>query len=319
MISLRRVLLAASAVAFLLAGTGLAAAQTAIVLNSAEDTISVISTGEYRETSRQPIGREPHHLMLTPDRTSLLVANAQGNELVFVDPVSGAIQRRLPGISDPYQIGFSPDRKWFVATSLRLDRIDIYDGTTFKLAGRLPAPSMPSHISFSADSSRVYITLQGSDKLTAIDLATQKTVWTAVVGPTPAGVLTLPSGQLLTGIMGADYVALTDPASGRVLQKIKTAKGAHTLFWSPDGKTIFVSNRIANTISLLDPATLTIRGTYKAPGGPDDIVFSQDGKEIWVTGRFHAQIDVLDIATGELKHVIPVGRSPHGIYLFNPA
>src|SRR3954470_9350379 len=80
----------------------------AVILNSDDDSLSVVDTGSYRETSRSYIGRSPHHLMLTPDGKTLIVAIAGGNELVFVDRASGNIRERLPA-SDPYQIGFSPD------------------------------------------------------------------------------------------------------------------------------------------------------------------------------------------------------------------
>src|SRR5215468_1882714 len=43
-------------------------ANTVIVLNSDDDSMSVISGSDRKELSRVPIGRAPHHLMLTPDR-----------------------------------------------------------------------------------------------------------------------------------------------------------------------------------------------------------------------------------------------------------
>ncbi len=50
--------------------------------------------------------------MATPDNSSLIVANSVSNNLMFVDPESGQVQRWVENIEDPYQIGFSPDRKW---------------------------------------------------------------------------------------------------------------------------------------------------------------------------------------------------------------
>src|SRR5262249_35608811 len=149
--------------------------KNAVILNSDDDTISVIDTGTYKEMSRVYIGRAPHHLMLTPDHKSLILALAGGDELVFIDMATGIIKQRLAA-SDPYQIGFSPDGKWFVANSLRLDRIDIYDGKDYRLVHRLPAATMPSHIGFSPDSGTVYVSLQGSNNLTAIELASGKTL-----------------------------------------------------------------------------------------------------------------------------------------------
>ena len=55
--------------------------------------------------------------MMTPDQKTLLIANAAGNDVVLMNPVSGEITGRVPNIIDPYQIGYSPNHKWFVATN----------------------------------------------------------------------------------------------------------------------------------------------------------------------------------------------------------
>ncbi|MDI7047556.1 hypothetical protein QMN58_29095, partial [Escherichia coli] len=77
----------------------------------------------------------------------------------------------MPDIEDPYQLGFSYDRKWFVTNGLRLDRVDIYhyDGKSFALAKRVPLAAMPSHMVFSADSKIVFVTLQVSGEVAAIE------------------------------------------------------------------------------------------------------------------------------------------------------
>src|SRR5438067_3172647 len=128
--------------------------KTAVVLNSDDDSLSVIDTESYKEITRTYIGRQPHHLIASPDKQTLILAMAGGNELVFIDRPTGEIKQRLQ-VSDPYQVGFSPDAKWFVTTSLRLDRIDIYNAATYQLVYRLAAPKTPSHIGFSPDSRTV--------------------------------------------------------------------------------------------------------------------------------------------------------------------
>jgi YVTN family beta-propeller protein len=314
--TVRRVYLAAAAAVLLcLSPLSDAPAKTAIVLNSDDDSISVVDGDTYRETARFYIGRAPHHLTLTPDGAALLIAMAGGNELVSVDRSTGKVKSRL-AMSDPYQIGFSPDAKWFIATSLRLDRVDIYQAEGFRLTHRLPAPSMPSHIGFSPDSSTAYISLQGTNNLVALELETGKTRWTAPVGRQPAGVLVRTGGTVLVGIMGSDHIVEIDPRDGSTLRRIQTGRGAHNFAMSTDGKTLYVSNRVAGTISLLNAETLAVTGIVSAPGGPDDMVLSSDGRELWVTGRFRAAVDVIDLVSGALKKTIPVGRSPHGIFLY---
>jgi len=310
-----RTLRCLAAAAFFVLGAAAASAKTAIVLNSDDDSLSVIDGDTYKETSRVHIGRAPHHLMLTPDQRYLIIAMSEGNELVFIDRATGAITKRVE-VSDPYQIGFSPDGKWFVSNSLRLDRIDIYDAATFELKHRLPAPTMPSHIAFSPDSKTVFISLQGTDRVVAIDLDSGNFDWTVPVGRQPAGMWTDKAGNILVAVMGSDYIAELDPKTGAVLRHIVTGRGAHNFQASPDGKSLYVTNRVAGTVSVLDADTLAVAGLFQAPGGPDDMMFSPDGSQLWVTGRWRASVDVIEAASGALKATIPVGRSPHGIFLY---
>ncbi|MBU6499255.1 MAG: YncE family protein, partial [Rhodospirillales bacterium] len=90
-------------------------------------------------------------------------------------------------------------------------------------------------------------------------------------------------------------------------------RGAHQLFPSPDGKLIYVNNRVDSTAVALDARTLKEVRSYKLPGGPDDLVFAPDG-HIWFTMRFAHRVAVLNPATGDVR-TIEVGRSPHGIFL----
>lgn len=301
----------------------LAAANNVIVLNSGEATLSLIDQATRQVVATVPTGKEPHHLMPTPDNASLIVANSVSNNLMFVDPKSGKVQRWVEGIEDPYQIGFSPDRKWFVTTGLRLDRLDIYryDGRELTLAKRLPLAVMPSHMAFSNDSRTVFVTLQVSGELAAVDLPTQTVKWKMKVGPVPAGLWMTPKDQyLLVGMTGADYVAVVDWRNQKIVKKIHTGKGAHNFRSLDDGKHVAISNRVANTISILDEDTLTNVGdiTGLLPG-PDDMELSADRRYLWVTFRFAKHVGVIDLASRKLIQTIAVGRSPHGIYFFDRA
>ena len=290
-----------------------ARAGAVLVVNSAAASLSVIDLATQTETRRIPVLREPHHVMLTPDRKELLVGDTVGNEILFLDPVNFSLLRRLP-ISDPYQMGFSPDGKYLVVNALARNQVDVYDAHSYALVHRFPLATMPSHMDFTRDSSTVFVTLQGTSKLAAIDLRAMKVKWTAPTGRTPAGVM-VQNGKILVANMGDDDVVVMDPTDGRILERIRTGKGAHQLFRSPDGKVIYVNNRIDSTSVALDAGTLKPLRTYKLPGGPDDLEFAPDGK-IWYTMRFAHKVAVLDPVTGAYS-TIAVGRSPHGIFL-NP-
>ena len=302
-----------------------ARANNVIVLNSAEATLSLIDESTHQVVGTVPTGKEPHHLMATPDNRALIVANSVSNDLMFVDPKSGKPISRLEGIEDPYQLGFSPDRKWFVTTGLRLDRLDVYHYDAQKnqptLAKRLPLATMPSHMAFTNDSATVFVTLQVSGEVAAVDLATQTVKWKMKVGSTPAGLWLTPGDKyLLVGMTGADYVAVVDWRNQTIVKKIHTGNGAHNFRSLDDGRHVAISNRVASTISILDEETLTNVGdiTGLLPG-PDDMELSADKRYLWVTFRFAKHVGIIDLTTKKLVETIPVGRSPHGIYFLDRA
>ena len=285
----------------------------AFIINSGGASISVIDMTTRKEVRRIPTLREPHHLALSPDGRSLLIGDTAGNQMMFLDPATGEVQRRLP-IADPYQLGFSPDGKFLTVNGLARNQVDVYDAASMKLLKRFPVVATPSHLAYSPDSARVFVSLQDSDKLAAFDLRTLTEAWSVPVGKTPAGVLWL-NGRVLVADMGTDYVAVVDPASGRVQEHIQTGKGAHNLFLSPDRKILWVNNRVGGTTAALDSGTLKLIRSYAIPGGPDDMDFAPDGK-IWITRRWAEKVAILDPVTGNYQ-TIEVGRSPHGLFL-NP-
>jgi YVTN family beta-propeller protein len=285
----------------------------AFVVNSGGSSISVVDMATAKEVRRIPTLREPHHLVLSPDGSSLLVGDTAGNQMMFLDPNTGEVQKRIP-LADPYQLGFSPDGRFLVVNGLLRNQVDIYDAAGMKLLKRFPVVATPSHLAYSPDSSTVFVSLQDSDKLAAFDLHSMTEKWTVPVGRTPAGVLWL-NGKVLVADMGTDYIAVVDPATGKVLQHVQTGKGAHNLFLSPDRKILWVNNRAGGTTVSLDASTLQPIRSYAIPGGPDDMDFAPDGK-IWITRRWAEKVAILNPATGFFD-TVSVGRSPHGLFL-NP-
>src|SRR5690606_11337198 len=221
------------------------------VLNSRDADVSRIDRPTYAETARIPVGKEPHHLYPTPDGTSLIVAN----------PVTGALQRRVADIPDPYQIGFSPDSRWFATAALRLDRTDLYrhEGGELVPVHRIPLPKAPSHLWFSADSRHLFVTLQDSSEVAAIDVEAGRVLWKLPTGRQPAGIVVTPDDRLLLiGVMGEDFVQVIDWRERRTIGQVVTGRGAHNFRGLGDGRHLFVSNRVDNTVSLVDMQRLEV-------------------------------------------------------------
>ncbi len=294
------------------------------ILNSLDATISVIDPVSWKETKRIPTGKEPHHLYMTPDQKSLIVANALSDSLIFVDPRTAEIQHTVRGIVDPYQLRFSPDMKWFVTAANRLNHVDIYrwDGSALSLVKRVPTGKTPSHLWINSTSTTIYSTMQDSDELVAIDMVSQAIKWRSKTGAMPADVFGTPDDKfLLIGLTGSDGVEVYDVtgAAPKLVQTIKTAKGAHSFRAAGDKRHVFVSNRVANSISKIDYQTMTVVDTLPGPSGPDDMDVSSDGRTLFVASRWAGKLTVIDVASRKVLRQIKVGKSPHGVWTLDHA
>lgn len=307
--SWRRALLALP----LLLAPALARADLVYVLNSAEAAVSVLDAATREEVRRIPVLREPHHLVLTPDGSELVIADAGGNELIFVEPRTGEVKRR-ERISNPYHLEYSPDGRFLVVASLRRDQIDIYDAASMALLHRFRPGDKPSHIAFSPDSRRAFVTLQGDGSLVAIDLEARAELWKVPVGPEPAGVI-WHLGKLIVGVMGSDHFVTVDPETRQVQRAFTLGRGAHTIFPAPHGKALYATSRVDSRVAEIDPETLQVRRVWNIAGGPDCLTFDPDGR-IWMTLRWIGRVAVLDPTQADWT-TVRVGRSPHGIF-FKP-
>ncbi|MFM7330699.1 MAG: YncE family protein [Brachymonas sp.] len=300
------------------------------VLNSLDANVSVIDANTWLETARIPTGKEPHHLYLTPDEKSLIVANAGGDSLTFLDPLTAKVQRVVKNILDPYHLRFSPDMRWFVTAANRLNHIDIYQwlpqqAEPLKLIKRIASSKTPSHLWIDSKSTTAYVTMQDSDEWVAVDLATQSIRWRMPTGDMPADIYMTPDDKFAyIGLTASDGVQVFDVSAGsaqspKLVKTIPTGKGAHAFRTAGDKRHIFVSNRVANTISKIDLQTQAVVGQFNVPGGPDCMDLSADGKSLYVTSRWAKKLTVIDLATGKIARQINVGRSPHGVWTLDHA
>lgn len=288
-----------------------AAADLVYVLNSGDSSILVLDAATRTEIRRIPALREVHHLVMSPDGRDLLIADSGGNEVLFLDPMTGEVRRR-ERISNPYHLDFSPDGRHLVVCSLRRNQVDIYTASDLTLLARLRMPDKPSHMAFRPDGKVVYVTLQGSGTVGAVNMDTRDVLWEAPVGREPAGIV-WHRGKLIVGIMGSDHFVVMNPETKEIERQIPLGRGAHTIFVQPDGKALWATSRVQSRLAEIDPSTLDVRRVIEMPGGPDCIAFDADGI-LWATLRWAGRIARFDPRTGETE-TIRVGRSPHGIFV----
>jgi YVTN family beta-propeller protein len=296
------------------------------VPNTESDDVYVIDPATYKVVDHFYGGAEPQHVVPAYDMRTLYVTSSRvpGGSVLPINPRTGKPGKIIP-VQDVYNLYFTPDGRyaWVVAEAYR--RIDFYDPHSWK---RVRSSSFPrcggiNHIDFTADGKTALASCEFADRMVVIDVASGNAIRDLPLDVVPNGMpqdtRLLPDGsRFVTADMHANGLYVFDGAATHRIGFVPTGQGAHGIYFSRDGRRVFVSNRDEGTISVLDASTLKGLAKWKIPGGgsPDMGGLSADGQTLWLAGRYHGEVYAIDVATGKLRARIPVGAGPHGLVVW---
>lgn len=336
------------------------------VPNHADNTVSVIDPATLKVVDKFKVGINPQHVVPSWDLQTLWVANnAEGRtdgSLTPINPLTGKPGKSIP-VEDPYNMYFSPDGQMAIVVAEAFKRLDFRDAHSMKLVYSIATPHCEgiNHADFSIDGKFVFFTCEFGGALTKIDLVNRKVEGTiklskyfnrpdalaAIARPgkkpskipdpsqpgadicttpgMPQDVRASPDGKtFFVADMMADGVHVVDGETFKQIGFLETGVGAHGLYPSRDGKSLYVANRGTNkihgtpggkgSISVIDFATRAVVKHWPIPGGgsPDMGNVSADGKYLWLSGRYDDTVYRIDTQSGSVDK-IKVGREPHGL------
>ena len=336
------------------------------VPNRGANTVSVIDPATLKVVDTFKVGVHPQHVVPSWDLKTLWVANnAEGRtdgSLTPIDPTTGKPGKQI-AVEDPYNMYWSPDGQFAIVVAEAFKRLDFRDPRTMAMKFSIPTPDCAgiNHADFSIDGKTAFFTCEFNGSLTKIDLVNRKVLATIKLSPyfarpevleqlakpgkkprlipdvsqlggticttpgMPQDVRASPDGKTyFVADMMADGVHVVDGESFKQIGFIATGVGAHGLYPSRDGKSLYVANRGSNpirgkplgkgSVSVIDFATRTVVKTWPIEGGgsPDMGNVSADGKHLWLSGRYDHVVYRFDTTSGAVDQV-KVGREPHGL------
>jgi len=332
------------------------------VPNLRSNDVYVVDPNAMKVVDKFKVGIGPQHIVPSYDlRTLWVTNNAEGRTDGSLTPIDARTGK--PGkpvaVDDPYNMYYTPDGKSAIVVAEARKRLDFRDPLTMALQYSINTPGCPgiNHADFSTDGRTVYFTCEFSGTVAKVDLVSRSvagylkltmpsTRFKEVVAPRaeagkvwepgatevctvskgmPQDIRSSPDGKrLYIADMMADGVHVLDTESFKQVGFIATSIGAHGLYPSRDGKSLFVANRGSHKIrgpklgnggvTVIDFATERVVARWAVPGGgsPDMGNVSADGKYLWLAARYDDVIYRFDTATGLVAQV-KVGSEPHGL------
>ena len=194
----------ATALALLLAAP--AAAETLLIGNKGEDTLSLVALSSGEELARLPTGKMPHEIAVSPDGkqaavvayggTTIDVFDVAARRVTVWDTASGAKVDEKAVDPVAIRVLASPDGKLIATSNIGAGTISLFDART-------RAPVKVIQVSegdaarqvtllWSRDSQRIYAAETGADKVAEIDVVSGKVLRRIAAGKNGDGLAIAP-------------------------------------------------------------------------------------------------------------------------------
>jgi DNA-binding beta-propeller fold protein YncE len=146
------------------------------------------------------------------------------------------------------------------------NRMSVFDARTGALLNTISTGARPHHLMASRNGERIYVAEFGQNTIGVVDTSIDAVI--------------------------AHYVASANPAAL-----------THAVWISNDGRNLYATNSVANTISKLDARTGSLLWEFPIGNNPSEILVTQDDRIAYVSVRNENLIKVVDVS-GEAPVVI---------------
>ena len=295
-----------------------AAAETLLVGNKGEDTLSIIALDTGTELARLPTGRMPHEIAVSPDGSQAAVV-AYGGTTIDVFDVAKRAKLRTIDISPnqrPHGLLWLSDGR-LVATAEGSESVAVVapDGKLSSIATGQKGTHM---VVVAPDGRTAYTANIGSGTVSVLDLAEGRKLRDLTIGGKPEGLALAKRGrELWVGDLDAPRVSIWDTRTGEKVAELPVDPVAIRVLASPDGKMIATSNIAAGTVSLFDAETraplMTIKVSGEQAKGQVTLLFSADSRRLYAAETGHDKVAEIDIASGTVLRRIAAGKNGDGL------
>lgn len=258
------------------------------------------------------------------------VVNRDDSLVSVVDVARQRTIRTLPaGMAMPQEIAISPDGCLAYLSSVWSATIAVLDLGKQQLLAGIPLNSVGNAVVFSPSGALAYVDTPTSSggAIAVIDTANHQIMRTFVVSPqNTRGMAIHPDGSRLYALEqhrppDAGKVAVVDPVSGTVLERISVGMDATDIKVHPAGAYAYVVNgesrQAQGSVTVINTRTHTVIATIKVGKHPSRVAFHPAGTPAYVTNSGDGTVSVIDTARHAVAGSIPVEQAPQHL-VFHP-
>lgn len=270
------------------------------VANRLSDDVSVINLAKGQEIKRLLAGHGASYLSLSPDGKLIFCTHIYPNpgayrtepisEITVIDTEKQRVVERKPlrNIAGVFHLSTSADGKlsvvaqlrpknliplahvehgWAFGDSLTLFGQDIGDPVQIPIDELDRYYALPWAVAIAPDKSKIFVTTAGSESITVIDIP-----------------------HLLKTVQARRKTIVNDLSASAeyVRTRIPVGHNPRGIVLSPDGKRLYVANRLDDTVSVVDTDSEKVSSTIDL-GGPKNVDALRRGERLFYTADFAFQ------------------------------
>lgn len=305
------------------------------VVNGGDSSITVINaeTDEIAGAIDLVGADYPHHIYLSPDRATVLVAvpgsdlsgghggggahggghgGAVGGAVLALDATTGALKaaRRLDAPN--HNAIFSPSGAVWTSQIATPGTVLILDPTTLETSGTIAVGDGPAEVTFARSGAYAFVANTASDSVSILDPSSGAVVETLGVGAAPVGAWPGSDGRMYVDNEAGKSISVIDPASRTVVATFSLGFTPALAAIAPNGE-LWVTDTDNGKLVFLDATSGTRLGELATGPGAHAFAFSTSGAKAYVTNQSAGTVTVVDLASRTAAKTIQVGDKPNGM------
>jgi YVTN family beta-propeller protein len=268
-----------------------------------------------------PVGRAPHNIQFSPDRTRAYVVNlgtppANGS-ISVIDAATYKVLATVEAGIKSHGVTVTPDGKWVWVANVTSNDITVINAETLKAEPeRIAVGTGPALVAFLPDGRKAYVSNGKSGTTSVVDVGTRKVLKTLTTGAGAMGLAVSTDGRRVFETEGDDgRVSVIDTSTDEIVKVItfnETLKEPHDVALA--GWDLLITNRTGNSLSFVDTRTLEKSASVAVPGRPDIIGVAPNCDRAYMTLRDVAGVAVVDLRDRKYLDLVGLGTGDvHGI------